>query len=245
MIQAIALDSDRSALTTLDVFCQRANGIRLLRTFTQGHEAQFYLQHNRVDLVFLETHMPGESGVEFWQAVRQWCTETNVAPPQLVFATAHSEYAQISYELQALDYLLKPFAFERFSLTVQKATDQRSRQGSNPEKSALYRSFRVDYGLVNVNLTDIICVEASGNYCKLYFINQRPLIVRSTMKALLHQLAPLHFMQVHRSYIVAIHRIKAIHNKLIDLDEKQVPLGTLYERLIYKHLDALAYSSQQ
>ena len=243
MIQAIALD-DSSALICLDVFCQRAKGIKLSRTFTHPHQAELFLQHNQIDLVFLEPYVQAESGVNFWHTIRRHTAETKMTLPMLVFATAHSEYAQISYELEALDYLLKPFSFERFLQTLQKATDQLYRQQTTPGRPARYRSFRIDHGLINVNLVDITCVEASGNYCKLYLDNQRPLVIRITMKALLHELSSLGFTRVHRSYIVALQHITSVHHKFIQLGEKQVPIGVNYERMVYNQVDALAHSSQ-
>lgn len=243
MLHAIALDDDRSALTTLDAYCQRTAGVTLYRTFTQQHQAQLYLQHNRVNLVFAETRLAGGSGIEFWQSVCRWAIDKQTPLPELVFVTQHSEYAVLSYELQTLDYLLKPVSLERFSRTIQKANDQLTSRPPLP-RPALHRCFRVDYGHLTVDLAEITCIEALGNYCKLYLVDQRPLVIRSTMKALLHELPPVAFMQVHRSYIVAKEYIRTVRNKQICVADKQVPVGTRYERILCHHLASLAYSSQ-
>lgn len=245
MLQAIALDGDRCALTILDVYCQRADGITLCRIFTQPQQALVYLQRNQVDLVFTETQFAGGSGIAFWQSVGEWAAARNAALPGLIFTTKHSEYAVQSYEVQAIDYLLKPVSFERFSQALRKATNQLiTGVPLTPIQPARQRCFRVDYGLVNVNLAEITCVEALGNYCKLHLVDQHPLVIRSTMKSLLNELPDHSFMQVHRSYIVATDHIRGVRNKQIYLPDKQIPVGTHYERIVCAHFAGSAHSSQ-
>ena len=233
MIKAIALDADPSALEILDTFCQQTGIVTLSRTFTHPSEARQYLRHHPVDLVFMDINLPTESGIDFWQSIRQQETScrmgSNGQLPMVIFTTASSEYALVSYELQAVDYLLKPFAFDRFSQAVQKAAYYVNWHQSPNSQPTTYLSVRVDAGLVRIKLADIAWIEALSNYLKIHLSDQRYLVVRMTMKAILHELPVTDFIRVHRSYIVPIHRVQAVHNKLIRIGEKQIPLSSHYD----------------
>lgn len=217
MIQAIALDANSSALEILDTFCQQSDTVAIVQTFTHPSEARQYLRQNPVDLVFMEIDLPTESGIDFWQSIHQH--ETGYIkvdqPPMVIFTTASSEYVLISYDLQAIDYLLKPFSLRRFEQAVQKAANYANWQQQPHPQPTTYLSVRVDAGLVRIKLADIAWIEALSNYLKIHLSDQSFLVVRMTMKAILHELPATDFIRVHRSYIVPIHRVQAIHNKLI------------------------------
>ena len=233
MIHAIALDADPSALEILVTFCQQIDTVVISRTFTQPSEARHYLRHNPVDLVLMEIDLLTESGIDFWQSIQQHgtgYTETgNGWLPMVIFTCASAEYAVISYDLQAIDYLLKPFSLSRFKQSVQKAADYAIWKQSPHSQPTTYLSVRVDAGLVRIRLADIAFIEALSNYLKIHLWDQSFLLVRMTMKAILNELPSTDFMRVHRSYIVPIHRVQAIHNKLIRIGEKQIPLGSNYD----------------
>ena len=233
MLQAIALDADPSTLAILDTFCQQTGTVTITQTFTHSSEARQYLCHHPVDLVFMEIDLPTESGIDFWQSIHQHGTgytkKGNGHLPMVIFITASSDYAVISYDLQAIDYLLKPFSLSRFEHAVKKAANYAVWQQPTHSQLSTYLSVRVDAGLVRIKLADIAWIEALSNYLKIHLADQRFLVVRMTMKAILQELPAADFIRVHRSYIVPIHRVQAIHNKLIRIGEKQIPLGSNYD----------------
>lgn len=223
MIRAIALDDERPALDVIEAFCSRIPAVVLAKTFTRTGEARLYMESNPVDLIFLDINMPRESGLEFARAIDQ--------QTMVIFTTAYSEYAAESYEVEAVDYLLKPFTFDRFSLSIQKAQARLltvSAQGLNAaEPPHLY--LRVDYGLVKILLSDILFIEGLDNYLKIHLRNSKPVVARMTMKALQDKLSASQFARVHRSYIVSIDKIRAIRHKLIQIEDEEIPIGSSYE----------------
>ncbi|MCF0054502.1 LytTR family DNA-binding domain-containing protein [Dyadobacter sp. CY356] len=225
MIKAVALDDERPALDVLETFCSRLESITSLKSFTRTGEARLYMESNPVDLVFLDINMPKESGLEFAKTVGR---QTAV-----IFTTAYSEFAVESYEVQALDYLLKPFSFERFTSAVQKAQDRvqalRQNAGNAADGEPAHLFFRVDYGLVKIELSDILFIEGLDNYLKIHVRNGRPLVVRMTMKAMLDKLPQTNFLRVHRSYLVALDKIQGIRNKIIAIGDEEIPIGSSYE----------------
>ena len=167
-------------LEIIEAFCGRLPELDLRKTFTSTREARHYLEENPVDLLFLDINMPAESGMSFFRSLSQDCL--------VIFTTAYAAYAVESYELRAIDYLLKPYTFERFREAVQKATNQLKYQQQSGDPQSQYLLFRVDYSLVRVTTADIQYIEGLDNYLKIHLPDQKPLVVRLTMKAILEQL---------------------------------------------------------
>lgn len=227
MMNVIALDDEQPALEVIAAFCGRMESVALLKTFTRTGEARLYLENHPVDLLFLDINMPRESGLVFARSLPQHVL--------IIFTTAYNEFATESYDVEAVDYLLKPFTFERFEKAIERAHTrwQALRQGTgdgpgNAEKTALY--FRVDYGLVKVLLTDILFIEGLDNYLKIHLTTGPPLVVRLTMKAMLDRLPPGHFVRVHRSFIVSLDKIQAIRSRMILIGDEEIPIGSSYEK---------------
>jgi DNA-binding LytR/AlgR family response regulator len=187
----------------------------LEKTFTGTGDALKYLEQFPVDLLFLDINMPALSGIDFYKSLPQKI--------MVIFTTAYSEYAVESYNLNAIDYLLKPFTFLRFQQAIDKA-DKYLRL-EQPKDLVL----RVDYGLVKLVLTDILFIEAYDNYLKIHVLNLKPTIVRMTMKTLLCSLPGDLFIRVHRSYIVSLNHIEHVRNKVISVAGQKIPLGSSYE----------------
>lgn len=218
MIKAIALDDEEPALEILEFFCGQIEGIELLSVFTKSSEARLFLEEHSVDLIFLDINMPAISGIDFFKDISQEI--------MVIFTTAFSEYAVEGFELNAVDYLLKPFTLPRFKLATQKAMDLKHFHLQN-QQSYLY--FRIDYSLVKVQMMDILYIESFDNYLKIHLQNQRPLTVRMTMKVILEKLPKNEFIRVHRSFIVALKYIKSVRNKVISIANEDLALGSSYE----------------
>lgn len=221
MIRAIALDNDFSSLERIAEFCKAIDFIDLKKVFSSVEDARAYLEKYPVDLLFSDFTLPEINGIEFFKSLAQPC--------KVVFISNSNAFAAESYELNAIDYLLKPFGFQRFQLALNKVKDFfKYEQGAkNANKSEL--CFRIDYSLVKVAIEDILLIEGLDNYLKIYIENHKPLIVRSTMKAVMVKLPANEFVQVHRSFIVPIKKISSVRNKIINIGEQEVPLGNRYE----------------
>ena len=225
MIKAIALDDEPPALEIIETFCARAGTIELVKTFTKTSEAFSYLEKFPVDLIFLDINMPSLSGIEFYKSIPQ--------KAMVIFITSYSEYAVESYNLNAVDYLLKPFTFKRFEQAVQKANEYYRFTTQQEAPDEKYLLLRVDYSLVKILLDDILFIEGLDNYLKIHLHDQKPVIVRMTMKALQEKLPAAGFIRVHRSYTVPLARIEAVRNKMIYIAGEEVPVGTSYEESFF------------
>jgi two-component system LytT family response regulator len=224
-MKAIALDDERPALDVIEAFCHRIDFVDLVKTFTRTGEARLYLETNPVDLIFLDINMPKESGLAFFKSITQ---QTLV-----VFTTAYSEYALESYDVEAVDYLLKPYTFDRFSKAMQRAHArwrvlQQTDSLEETEPKQLF--FRADYGLVKVTVSEIIFIEGLDNYLKIHLLDSPPLVLRLTMKAMLDKLPATKFIRVHRSFIVAVDKIQSIRGRMILIGEEEIPIGSSYEK---------------
>lgn len=226
-MKAIALDDERPALDVIEAFCSRIDAIDLLKTFTRTGEARLYLEANPVDLIFLDINMPRESGLDFFKSINQ---QTLV-----IFTTAYSEYALESYDVEAVDYLLKPYTFDRFAKATQRAqirwrTLQQNQGAGNQDSEQAHLFFRADYGLVKVKVADIVFIEGLDNYLKIHLEEGPPLVLRLTMKAMLEKLPASKFIRVHRSFIVAVDKIQSIRSRMILVADEEIPIGSSYEK---------------
>ncbi len=224
MIKAVALDDEPPALKIVENFCGRIDYINLLQSFTKTSGALDFIANNNVDLLFLDINMPSISGIDLYRSM----------PGNLmvVFTTSFSEYAAESYNLDAVDYLLKPYTFSRFEQAVAKAKHRY--QLLHPDKSSdeNYLILKADYGIVKLHLNDILFVEGLDNYLKIHLHNQKPVVVRMTMKLLLDKLPPKQFIRVHRSYIVSFKNVESLRNKIISIGAEEIPVGRSYEETV-------------
>lgn len=227
MITAVAIDDEPLALNVIEHFCKQASGIQLVKTFTQPREALQHLEKFPADLLFLDINMPSLNGIDLYKSLKQ--------DTMVIFTTAYSEYAVESYELSAIDYLLKPFTQDRFEQALAKAREyfQYIHQ-KQPASAHLY--IRADYSLVKINLHDILFIEGLDDYIKVHIQNQKTLVARSTMKAILDKLPASEFVRVHRSYIVPLKRIEQVRNKTIYINNTEIPIGNSYEQDFLQHI---------
>jgi len=220
MIRAIAIDDELPALKVIENFCSQVDFITLLRTFNKPGEALKFIRGSQIDPVFLDINIPSQSGIHLYKAVQQ--------NTMAVFTTAYSEYAVEGFNVNAIDYLLKPFTFERFMQAAQKANEYYTRL---QVKEQLYILIRADYSLVKINISDILFIEGLDDYLKIHLQQQKPVVARMTMKAILEKLPAGSFIRVHRSYIVPFNRIEQVRNKIITLAGEEIPIGISYEEI--------------
>ena len=221
MITAIAVDDELPALKLMEIFCKKTAGIELQKTFNIPTEALKYINKFPVDLLFLDINMPSLTGIELFKAIRQ--------DTMVIFTTAYSEYAVEGFNLNAVDYLLKPFTYKRFQQAVQKAIDYFQFQKQNPASKQTFLYIRADYALLKINLDDILYIEGLDDYIKIYLQNQKPVTARMTMKSILEKLPGTDFIRIHRSYIIPFRVIRYVRGKAIFIGDKELPIGSSYE----------------
>ncbi len=226
MIKAIALDDEPPALSIVESFCRQVDFIDLDKTFTNPNEALKHLSKFPADLLFLDIRMPSVTGFEFRRQVPQGL--------MVIFTTAYSEYAVEGFNVNAVDYLLKPFTFDRFLQAVNKAHDFYKFLHQYESAVQQYIFIRADYSLVKIMLKDILYIEGLDDYMKIHISGRKPLVARMTMKALIDKLPPKDFIRVHRSFIVPLSRIEKVRNRMIYVGESEIPIGNSFEKAFFE-----------
>lgn len=192
-------------------------------------EALEYLKTHSVDLIFLDLNMPKLKGFDFLRTLQNG--------PQIIVTTAHKEHALTGYELAVVDYLLKPFSFERFLKAVHKVNQGKStiQPGISTDSEENQVFLYSDKKYTQVNLKDILFVEAAGNYCKVV-LTEDQLLIREKISDVLDLLDAKRFFQVHKSFIVAQNKIETIQGNRIQIREHQIPIGKSYKNQIKEYL---------
>ncbi len=225
MIKAIAIDDEPPALKIIESFCSQNEHIQLEKTFSKPNDALKYINNYPVDLIFLDIQMPSVSGIDFYKSL-----ETDA---MVIFTTAYSEYAVEGFNLNAVDFLLKPFTQERFNQAIAKAADYHTHITNDDKTRQQFLFIRADYSLIKININDIIYLEGLNDYVKFHLENQKPIIARMTLKMLVDRLPSAEFVRAHRSYIVPIKKIIYIRNRIIHISENdkdiEIPIGKSYE----------------
>ena len=220
MITAIALDDEPFALKIIENFCNKVDYITLEKTYTKQSEALKHLNKYPVDLIFLDIQMPQKNGLDFYKSIHQ--------NTKVIFTTAYPDYAVDAFEVNAIDYLVKPFSFERFLKALEKIKENLK----VPSSETLF--IRADYKLHKINYHDILFVEALDDYIKIHLKDQSKITTRLTLKNIQDKLPVSHFVRVHRSYLVSINHIKSIVNKSIKIEDYIIPIGEKYKVEVHK-----------
>jgi DNA-binding LytR/AlgR family response regulator len=190
-------------------------------------EAQQWLTKQQAAIVFLDINLPRLSGVSFLKSLSR--------PPLVIFTTAYPEFAAEGFELDATDYLVKPFSFERFLKGVNKALEKLEREGGavSPAVSSIF--IKSDKKVYKVNLDDILYLESLDDYVKVVTVSGHYL-VHDTLKSLLEELPAARFMRVHKSYIIANNKIVFIEGNYLRIGEKDIPIGASYREEVFAKL---------
>lgn len=220
-MKCIALDDEPLALAIIRDFCSRFPFMELEKTFYKASDAAKYLRKYPVDLLFLDIQMPDVSGIEFYKSLDPG--------PMVIFTTAYGEYALEGFNLSAVDYLLKPFEFERFAEAVQKAQDFYTYQKQSGRPETQYLFVRSSYRLVKIHFADILYIETMDDYLKIHVENRKPVITLMNLKAMEDKLPSTEFCRIHRSFLVRLDKINFVRNKLVAINTVEIPIGNRYE----------------
>jgi DNA-binding LytR/AlgR family response regulator len=233
MMQCIAVDDEALALDLLEDNIRKIPFLNLIRRCKNAFEAQEVLLSSQVDLVFLDVQMPGMTGVQFLQTIRQ--------APLVIFSTAYEHFALDGFNLDIIDYLLKPVHFDRFLKAANKANEifHLRNKAWTSVSSTDYVFVNADYNLVKVTLNDITYIEGLKDYIKIFLKDAtRPIITRMSLKSMEDKLPPGRFIRVHKSYIVAVDKIVSIRKARININNAQLPISDHYKENLYRFLDS-------
>jgi DNA-binding LytR/AlgR family response regulator len=220
MINAIAIDDEPLALTVIKSLCDKSESINLQKTFTQPNEALKYLQKYPIDLIFCDIQMPAMTGINLVKSLQQ--------KTMVIFTTAFSEYATVSYELNAIDYLLKPINLKRFTQAISKVQEYFDYINKNDQSADKNIFVRADFSLVKIPLADILYIEGLADYLKIYIKDRKTIVARMPMKDMMKKLSSVDFIRVHRSFILPFSKIEAVRGTTIFIGNKEFPIGRTY-----------------
>jgi DNA-binding LytR/AlgR family response regulator len=226
-MKAIAVDDEPMALEVVRSHASKVPFLELKAEFTDAFQALEYLQKESIDLIFLDIKMPDISGIEFFNSLSK--------KPLLIFTTAYSEHAVTSFEMDAIDYLLKPFSLARFIKACNKAFELYNFRNSTETSDHLY--LKTGYEQVKVMYDDIQYLEATGNYVT-FVLTDKKILARSTFAEAIHWLPQQKFVRVHRSYLVAVNKISKVERHQVTVGNAKVPVSEAYNAQLQLMLKA-------
>ncbi len=229
MISCVAIDDEPVALEVIEEFISRTPSLELKGAFSDPYAGAEFLKTNKVQLLFLDIQMPRITGLQLLKSLPE--------PPLVIFTTAYSNYAVEGFNLNAIDFLLKPIDYDRFLKAVNKAEEYISYR-EKPAETQVATPFifvKSDYQIVKIDVDDITMVEGMDDYVKI-FTNKKMTLTNMTMKDILSKLPANKFARVHRSYIISLLHIESVRNKRIKIGDKQIPVGDSFAESFYKML---------
>lgn len=229
-MRCLAVDDEPLALSIIENFCNKIPSMELIATAADGIAAVEILKHEQIDLLFIDINMPHMSGIEVVQILEN--------PPMVIFTTAYQNYALTGFELSAIDYLVKPFSFDRFFKAVMKAQKQLDLINSNIINAAAvdYIMVKVDYSVVKVMFSSIKYIEGLKDYVKIY-TTEKNLVTKSTMKNIEERLPSKQFMRIHKSFVINLDQVNSFENNHVVIDKDHIPLGLQYKEVFLYYID--------
>ncbi len=224
MITAIAIDDEPKAIEVIRHHISKISGIALIEHFYHAKEALTFLKQNPVDLIFLDINMPHLSGIEMLDELQR--------KPYIIFTTAYTDYAVDSYNYNAVDYLLKPFEFERFQIAIDKV----KKLLEQPQQSKSFFFIKDGFKNIKIEFKDILYIKGSGNYLDICTI-EKCYSPRMTFSELAEKLPSAQFIRVHQSYIVSIGHIQKIADNHVHISTYKIPISNRYKELLFERLD--------
>ncbi len=233
VVRCLVVDDEPQAREVIKRYIQQLPILELAGESTNALEAIRLLQEQPIDLLFLDINMPQLKGVDLVKILKD--------PPKVIFTTAHAEYALEGYELNIIDYLLKPIQLERFLKAVQKVihTDNSYQEslpaiGTPDTKPFVY--FRAERKMIKVQLDDILYIESMKDYIKV-ITTKGTIVTKQSISSVEALLPEGHFIRAHRSFIIAFAHIRSYTGELVDINGAEIPIGKLYRHAVLNALD--------
>lgn len=227
----LVVDDEPMARDVLRRYIEKVPTLKLADECSNAIDALVVLQNSNIDLIFLDIRMPELLGTDFVKALRN--------PPKIIFTTAFKEYALEGYDLDVIDYLLKPVRFERFLKAVNKAFPKKDEliqniSSVNERKTGTdFIYLRVDRKLVKIILSEVLYIESARDYVKV-FTNDKCFVTRQTISSIEAMLSGNEFVRIHRSYIVAVNKVKSLTSELVEIGATELPIGKFYKNNFLK-----------
>lgn len=233
MVRCIAIDDEPLALDIIADYVAKIPELTLVASTTSAIQALTMVQNDEVDLVFLDVQMPELTGIQFLKIINGKC--------DVILTTAYPQYALDGYELNVVDYLLKPIAFDRFYRSVQKVLGSKTQRAQPaitqpiPNDAVDFIFVKTEHKIQRVDLEDILYIEGLKDYISIFTPGER-IVTLQNMKKMEEILPANRFIRVHRSYIVALDKIASIERGRIFIEDKIIPVGDTYRDAFYKYI---------
>lgn len=228
-LTCVAIDDEPLALELVRSYVERMPEVQLLGTFEDAISGAEFLLRKHPDLIFLDINMPDISGIELAKALKK--------KPMIIFTTAHKQFAFDGFELEAVDYLLKPLDFERFSKAVYKAIDlkgYRTNAYTTQDDPVIY--VHSEYRMIKIVLKNVEYIESMEDYIKIHLKDDKPVLTLMSLKKIMELLPEQQFKRIHRSYIIPVSRIRSVQNKKVQLSHIVLPIGDSYTEQVKEWL---------
>ena len=225
-IKALIIDDEPLARNVIIEYARKITSLSIVGECSDAISAHRLIQDKKADLLFLDINMPKLTGIEFLKTLKN--------PPLVIFTTAYSEYALDGFELNIIDYLKKPFSFERFCKAYFRAEEflllkQSVSKTDLVEKQNDFLFVKSDKKTIKVKIADILYIEGLGDYIKLYLTDKK-LVTNLSMKKLENLLPPDRFYRIHKSFIISLDKIESIEGNMVKISNTKLPIGNLYRQ---------------
>ena len=224
-MNCIIVEDEPAAQSLLEHNISLCHDLRVCGTFSNAFSAQAFLDTNTVDLMFLDINLPEMSGTSFLRSL--------VNPPLVIFTTAYPQYGVDGFDLEIVDFLLKPFSFERFCKAVNKAKERLNTKMRTPVSNTI--SVKCDRRIYQIRIDDILFVETCGDYVTIHFQDKK-LVVHGTLKSWEEKLKGFSFLKVHRTALVNLAKIDHIEGNLIHTGQHKLPLAEPYKSQLFERM---------
>ena len=209
LLRCVAIDDEPPALVLLREYISKFPALQLVQTFDDAISGSEFVRNNPVDLLFIDINMPDITGLDIVRSLPN--------SPMVIFTTAHRKFAVEGFDLDAIDYLLKPISFERFTKAVNKALEYSEYREKPSDASNAHIFVYSEYRMIKISLEEIEYIESMEDYIKIHLLNAKPVLTLMTMKAVLEKLPATQFKRIHRSHIIATEKVRSILNRKVKL----------------------------
>jgi DNA-binding LytR/AlgR family response regulator len=224
-LKCVAIDDEPLALELMQEYIARFPQLKLVYSFDDAISAVELLRNTPVDLLFIDINMPDISGIDLVRSLQE--------RPLIIFTTAHKQFAIEGFELDAVDYLLKPISIDRFTRAVHKAIDYYKYKNTPAREDNDCLFVHSEYKLVKIQLAEIEYIESLEDYIKIHIAGTKPVLTLMSMKKVLEKLPADKFQRIHRSYIVSVSKVKSIQNRKVQLSGVvELPISDSYVNFI-------------